>query len=272
MSDAARVRVVSNSDSQEATILMHPQPFVAVAGETSRFRVQMSGEGWSYQWLKNGQPLAAAASRLSGVEGPELEIAHTGAEDTGLYAVRVSRGGNPGPVVSQGASLAVVLPPTIVEQPKSVLVSPGQRVVLSAQAEGHGDVVRYQWKFRRSGQASLELPLAGGALQSVEMRPVSEGDDGLYWVEATNRAGTTRSEVVRVQVRDAVQIHEVTPSEVSADPGATVRLSVRATGDGLQYQWYRMLGRVEAALAGRTEPDLVLTHVGAGRRESILCV
>ena len=76
----------------------------------------------SYQWLKEGVPLADGTN-ISGAQTATLTLAHVQAEDMGIYAVAVSN--LHGQVVSSNATLAANFPPVVVTQPAGQSVPAG---------------------------------------------------------------------------------------------------------------------------------------------------
>ena len=97
----------------------HPASRTAGAGEDVRFAVEVSGSApLSYQWLKDGAPVAGAL-------GPELVLKSVQSRDAGAYSVQVSNAyGN---AVSARADLAVLTTaaPAITVQPQSRFAAQG---------------------------------------------------------------------------------------------------------------------------------------------------
>ncbi len=74
-------------------IASDPADLKVASGETAVFAVAANADATlTFQWLKNGQPLADAP-RISGAESPVLRIADADADDAGQYSCTVSSTG-----------------------------------------------------------------------------------------------------------------------------------------------------------------------------------
>ncbi len=98
-------------------------------------------------------------------------------------------------------------PPSILAQPVSRTVAPGEPVSFAVSATGDG-AISYQWK-------RDDTPLAGATAAALDLGAVSAADAGDYTIDVTNAAGTTTSRFARLVVANPV-------------PGRIVNMSVRA--------------------------------------------
>jgi len=103
-------------------ISTQPIDILAPINGTAKFSVVASGEMLSYQWYFNSSPLNNS-SRISGATTAQLAFNALQTSDEGPYYVVVSN--EAGNTPSSSAKLIVVLPPKIVEPPKSQVVTPG---------------------------------------------------------------------------------------------------------------------------------------------------
>ncbi len=95
-----------------------------------------------------------------------------------------------------------------------------------------------QW-FRQTG--ATRTLLAGQNTTNLTIPALELADDGIYYCEATNDAGTTRSGTVRLDVVEFAIITQPAGQTVAA--GSSVSLSTSASGLGaLSYQWFRGTG------------------------------
>src|ERR1035437_1843478 len=128
-----------------------------------------SGTTMSYQWRKNG-------SSISGATRSAYTIPPVQATDAGTYSAKVSNAG--GSVTSSGATLTVLIPPTITTQPQSHTAVVGQSTSFSVAASGTAPL-SYQWNFNSttlSGTTNATLTLSNPQLT----------DAGSYTVVVTN--------------------------------------------------------------------------------------
>ncbi|HYG79188.1 MAG TPA: immunoglobulin domain-containing protein, partial [Pyrinomonadaceae bacterium] len=124
-------------------ITAQPQPsnLTVQVGSNVTMSVAAEGNQLSYQWLRNGAPVANDTAST-----PTLGIVNAQLSDTGSYTAVVS---NPGgsttstPVQLTVSEGEVAPPPTISAQPADTTVTNGSPAGLSVTAEGEG--LFYQW-------------------------------------------------------------------------------------------------------------------------------
>ena len=155
-----------------ATIVKQPQGINAKPGTTATFSVFATGKGTlRYQWLFKGKLLPGATDFT-------LTLSDVQLEDSGPYTVVVTD--SVGSSTSDPALLNVLVRPTFVIQPQSVVALQGETVVLGVKAEGL-QPISYRWK--------KGFGLISGATNSVlRLSNVQPNSSGLYAVIATNLA------------------------------------------------------------------------------------
>jgi sugar lactone lactonase YvrE len=159
------------------TITTQPVSRSVAAGVGTTFSVSAIGTGTlSYQWRKDGAPIAGATSATLTLNG-------TQPGDAGSYTVVVS--GIAGSVTSSSATLTINVPPTITTQPVSRSVVAGIGAIFSVSATGTG-TLSYQW--RKDG-----VPIVGATGATLSLPSVTVGDAGNYTVVITNSAGSIES-------------------------------------------------------------------------------
>ncbi|MBP7950970.1 MAG: N-acetylmuramoyl-L-alanine amidase [Verrucomicrobiales bacterium] len=89
-------------------IQTQPSPQQLSAGQNAVFSAVASGEGLSYQWLRNGVSLVNGG-KISGATQPTLTIAGAQLADAGFYSLRVTGGGTT--VTTTDAQLAILTTP-----------------------------------------------------------------------------------------------------------------------------------------------------------------
>jgi pectate lyase len=99
LSDAVTVNVVNGPVDTPPSIVTQPAAQSVQVGGIANFSVQAAGSNLTYQWLKNGSPIAGAT-------GASLAIPSVQVADRGDYSVVVSNGG--GSVPSNPAALTVL--------------------------------------------------------------------------------------------------------------------------------------------------------------------
>ena len=169
------VTLTVNASAQATPVALLTQPSAQVQspGGSATFAVAASGSApISYQWLKNGAPIAGATSAV-------LTLIGVNGSDAANYSVTVS---NPLlSVTSAPASLTVLGAPTITAQPAATSVSAGSSATFNVTASG--SALLYQWT--RNGVA-----IAGATSASHTTAALTLADSGaVYAVFVFNGAG-----------------------------------------------------------------------------------
>ena len=217
------------SSAATLTVLIAPaviaQPANAgvVQGNSASFTVTATGTApLTYQWLKNGAPIAGATSNV-------FTISAVTTNDAASYSVVVTN--IVSSIASSSATLTVLVPPTITTQPADTSVIAGNSAAFTITATG-ANPLSYQW--RKNG-----TNIAGATAATLTLASVTTADAANYSVVVSNSAGsaTSVSAVLTVQLPPTI----VTPpaSQFGA-LGSTINLSVTASGTGpLSYQWFK---------------------------------
>jgi hypothetical protein len=171
--------------SAGATVAVRPLPVfsaqpasqsVALGGAVT-FTVVASGTGGvNFQWRKNGQALA-------GENGSSLTRLNVQVADGGGYDVVVTD--SIGSLASATATLVVLVPPVVVQQPVGLAVVGGTNVQLTAVFTGNPPPV-YQW-FR------FGIAVTNATNATLVLTNVTTNVSGLYTIRGTNVAGSATS-------------------------------------------------------------------------------
>lgn len=140
----------------------------------------------------------------------------------------------------QNISCSVVTLPTIRNQLQNKTVNYNTSVALSIDAGGNN--LSYQWY--RNGNA------ISGANNSVYTFSSGNAEsENLYKVRVTNPNGSVDSNQAKVTVHDisAPKITQQPASDTTVRAGQQAVLRVMATGDSLQYRWYRSAAEIPGA-------------------------
>jgi pectate lyase len=236
--------VTANFIQVPPSISTQPASQTVNAGSDVGFNVAAGGTPpLSYQWYKDGSPVAGAnadALALQGVQGGAA----------GSYTVTVTNGA--GSATSNPATLTVITPPTITTQPASQTANAGRTATFNVAASGT-EPFSYQW--RKNGG-----DIAGANAASLSLSNVQEGDAGTYTVVVSNAAGSATSGAAALTV--------ITPPTITTQPaaqstalGSNVSFNVAASGTSpFDYQWKKD----GADIAGVNSDTLSLSNVQDG--------
>jgi hypothetical protein len=206
-----------------------------------RLSVAATGTGpLSYQWSKDGVPLA-------GGTGASFALASAQLVDAGSYAVQV--GNAVGTVVSSAAVVSVSTPVSITGQPVGATLDANTVATLSVTATGSGPL-SYQW--RKDGVA-----ITGGTAATYSVPALRGVDAGSYDVVVSNLASSVTSAKAVLSVNTAPAITQQ-PVALTVITGITAKFSVTATGGApLSYQWFKGA----TPITGATESTLTFSPV-----------
>ena len=147
------------------------------------------------------------------------------------------------------------------QQPRSVLIQPGQTASFSTQVGGT-PAPALQWQLRSSAPGSNWVDVAAnGNAANYTTQPISLADNGIqYRLLASNSAGSTASEIVTVSVSATLVPPAITsqPMSIAVVQGSEAVFAVHAAGtEALSYQWFNG----KRALKGANAPQLKLAAV-----------
>jgi subtilisin-like proprotein convertase family protein len=149
--------------------------------QTGTFTVTATGAGLTYQWRKNGTPLANGGN-ISGVNTATLTISNAVLADGGNYDVVITGTCNPSATSNVGV-LAVGAAPILTGQPQSQIACAGNTVSFTVAAAGVGNT--YVW--RKNGTPLVNGGnISGATTATLTVSNISATDAGNYDVIVTN--------------------------------------------------------------------------------------
>jgi uncharacterized repeat protein (TIGR01451 family) len=223
-------------------ILIQPTNQVALQGDTVREQVTASGaEPLQFQWFLNDEA-------VTGATNASLILTNVQSAQAGIYVVAVSN--DFGSVLSDEATLTVLVPPGILTQPNSRTIVQNNNVIFGVTAIGTAPF-HYQW--RKDG-----LDLEGQTNATLSLPKVQPFHAGAYTVLVSNQAGSILSEPATLTVLERVSLLSQ-PVSLTVTQGNTAVFMVTASGEPLlRYLWFQNETNL---LAGQTNATLTLTDV-----------
>ena len=202
----------------------------------------------TYQWLRDGVPIAGATNVT-------FLLTNLAATNAGYYSVIVSNAA--GTAASTAASLSIVPPegavgPTITNQPVSSTNLVGQNPQFTVAASGTAPL-SYQWYWNGTNLSP------GGNGSSLTLTNVQLSQAGQYQVIVGNVAGAVTSVVATLTVQTLAPFITSPPTNLTVIQGQGAQFGVVADGTGpLNYQWFFNASNL---LTGANSSSLSLTNV-----------
>lgn len=212
-------------------ITRHPGSQQLAPGQTATFSASASGHGTlQYRWYK-GNYAIYDNSKYSGTGTDTLTIKSVTAADASLYKVKAFNSDNKY-AFSNSANLSVAGPAKITVQPSNITLYAGKAGALVAAASGDAPL-RYQWQ-RLNGASWTNV--SGATAATLNFTSVTSQHAGQYRLVVSNQIAQDISATATVTVLQAAQI-TASPTSQVVNAGDSVRFTVQATGDNLQYAW-----------------------------------
>jgi len=200
----------------------------------------------SYQWFRDGNPVAGTANEFLSINGITDEQA-------GSYTVVATN--SAGSTTSQPAAIVVTPPgpPRYARQPVGAFVLAGQQVSLNAYAESIANIT-YQWY--KDGE-----PVPSATSSYLNFGNFTAADVGGYHQVATNIHGSTASATAELVLVPPPLPERIQLENIFAAEGANVVISVTQFEfwGPMTYQWYRD----GTLLPGATSGSLTFSPVAA---------
>jgi hypothetical protein len=203
-----------------ASITSQPSNQTACTGSSVSFTVSASGPSLTYQWRKNGTPIAGATSST-------YTIPAAIATDAGNYDVVINS--DCGTLTSNTATLTLDAAPVITTHPQSQSVCVGDVVNLYVVASGSG--LNYVW--RKNG---IAIPSVNNDTLTFTATP---GPPATYEVVISSgcAGSTTTSNSAVITVNTPLTI-TTDPGPQSVCNGGNISITAAASGSSpITYQW-----------------------------------
>ena len=228
-------------------VVLSPKSQTIIAGETAMFTAPaFSPESLNYQWQKNGANLVNGGT-ITGATSSALVIANVSDSDAAAYRAIVSDLYSR--VSSAVATLSVVDPPSVTNEPISQTVLIGSAATLGVTVAG-SDPLAYQWRFN-----GTNIPSATNATYSISA--VVTNNAGFYTIVATNWAGSATSSNAALAV-------VLSPKSQTIIAGETAMFTAPAfSPESLNYQWQKNGANLVngGTITGATSSALIIANV-----------
>lgn len=222
-------------------------------GSTSLTTDEFEEAGITFAWHRQGDDEILS-------DGPSLELTDIDDSHNGYFVCDIT---NSCGTITEGPILvSVILSPEITTQPQDIDVCTGGPA-FSVSLVADGDNLRYSW-YRDGVYLGTNAPTYTAPTVATEY-------GGSYNCVVASELGcpTAYSDTIMVSIGTTPEITwQPTPAVMAICEGEEYALRMRATGDGIHYQWYN--NGVE--VAGQTTDSLHLASVTRNNSGEFYCI
>lgn len=213
-------------------ILQQPKSVKVPDGVKATVRVIAHGDGLTYQWyVKN--PGATSYSKSSVTSSTYSVTMNEERDGRQVYCVVKDKYG--ARLKSNGVRLSMKDPVTITRQPVNKTAAENEKVKVTVAAEGDG--VTYQWYYANRGSSKFSKASITGDTYTMTMTDERAGRR-VYCVATDKYGKTAKSDTVTLKMEVPELKITAQPVSVKVAEGERAKVTVKAEGYGLTYQWY----------------------------------
>ncbi|MBE6037870.1 MAG: leucine-rich repeat domain-containing protein [Anaerofustis stercorihominis] len=214
-------------------ITTQPEDVTVANGEKASTGVRATGDGRIFRWYyadKGSNTFAQDTSVPGNTYSVKMNSSVNGRR---VYCVVTDKYGVS--AKSDTVTLSMKGAVVITSQPKDVMVTKGEMARVTVGATG--DSLTYKWYFKNpyDGNFAYTSTFTGNSYY-VKMDETRDGRK-VYCIITDKYGNIVRSDTVTLSMDNAVAI-TTQPKNVTVAKGATAKVTVSATGDGLTYKWY----------------------------------
>ena len=229
---ATRAALISTENS--VSISRQPADVLVNLGQTACFRIEAKGRGkLKYQWYFSKRN-SVLWIRWNGHTGSSTEAVANNSWN-GMRVCCLVTDSNGSSVLSDSSTVTVIDSPTVMSQPKNSRVSRDDRAAISVEGGSEGLV--YQWFSVPSG-AFTGVKMKGWETPELSLSADKLWSGAKYYCRLKSPGGSMTFSDSAVIVDKGCPMIISQPQPVAAMPGEVFKVSVKASGGKLRYQWY----------------------------------
>lgn len=212
-------------------VTKQPSSVKVAPGAKATVSVSATGEGLTYKWYhKNaGDAKFTLAKSMTG-KSYSCTMSNS-ADGRQVYCVITDKYGNS--VKTKTVTLSLKF--GITKQPVNTTVPKNKTAKVSVSAEGDG--LKYQWYYKDRSSKKFKVSSTKTSTYSVKMTSSKNGRQ-VYCVIKDKHGNTFKTSTVTLKMAPKVKITKQPSSSFKVNAGKKVSVTVKASGDGLTYQWY----------------------------------
>ena len=209
-------------------ITTQPKAQTVKAGTTAKLVVKATGDGLKYQWQSSSNGTTWKNCSSSTAKKATFTFTSKTSHNGNYYRCKVTD--SAGNVVYTDAVRLYVL--GITTQPTTQKIKAGTTAKLVVKAVGTG--LKYQWQSSADGKTWKNCSSSTAVKATFTFTSKTSHNGNYYRCKVTDSAGNVvYTDTVRLYVLGIT----TQPTAKTVKAGATAKFTVKATGDGLTYQW-----------------------------------
>ena len=253
------------------SITSPPESVKVSVGSSATFTVKANGSGLKYQWyFKNstqtswskwGTTSTPTKSAVTTDKWDKMQVRCKVTDSSGDYEY------------SDIATVTIIIPLKILQEPKNIEVLPGQKGTFTVKASGTG--LKYQWYYK-SKSATKWSAWSGQTKATVTAKTTSKWNGMQVRCKVTDTTGKSvysNAATVTIAAASTLKITQQ-PKNVTASADDVVPFVIKASGTGLKYQWYiKKSGQTSwKAWSGRTSAAFFSTANSSWNGMQVRCI
>ena len=264
--NSVKSNVVTLYMGNPAKITKQPANVTVATGSAAKTTITASGDGLTYTWYFKNKG-ASSYSKSSITTNAYTMTADSTRNGRTVYCVVKDKYGNS--VKSNVVTLYMGNPAKITKQPASANVLSGSQAKTTVTATGDG--LTYTWYIKNKGATAWSKSSATGSSYSVTMKDTSNGRQ-VYCVVKDKYGNSVKSNVVTLTMKKVAKITKQ-PASVTVASGASAKITLTATGDGLTYTWYiKNKGATTWSKSSATGSSYSVTMKDTSNGRQVYCV
>ena len=233
--NTAKSKSVCLTLPESLAITKQPKSVSVAEGEIASISVSATGEGLTYTWYyknKGASSFRKTTTFTGNFYGVDMSPSRSGRQ---VYCVIKDKYGNSVKTDTVTLSMTAPTPLKITKQPVSVTVENGETARVSFSASGDG--LTYTWYYKNKDASSFtKTTTFKSNAYAVEMSAARSGRQ-VYCVVKDKYGNSVKTNIVTIKMQTPLKITSQ-PESVTVAKGETAKISVKAQGDGLTYEWY----------------------------------
>ena len=210
-----------------AEITTQPKTTYTKQGNTAKVTVKAVGDGAEYKWYYKNSGDSKFTKSSNTTATYSVKMSST-TKNRQVYCVVTDKYGNS--VQSNTVYLRRAV--SISTQPQDLVVAKGDTAKLTVKALGDG--LKYEWYYKDAGSSEFKKSTITSSTYSVEMT-AARHERQVYCKVIDKYGKTAKTDTVTLSIEATVTTQ---PKSVAVAKGETAKLTVKALGDGLKYEWY----------------------------------